>query len=176
MSKFFPEHPVQWVKENPDRVGIHIMRFLFSLLWLGQGLSKLIIRDTDMYADHNGFLGDLNWMMLTNPNSAVVSLLKDTIIPNVTLFLWLVVLTELFIGFSLALGFFSRLGSVVGGLMTISLWVFTLGWDEWLWTYPLIFFPHLLFMLSKPGQEIGVDRYIKGCERSKKVFFVKYFI
>ena len=176
MSKFFPDNLSEWLKENPEKVGIHIMRFLFSLLWISQGLSKILFRDADIYADHNEFLGDLNWMMLTHPSSVVVSLLNNLIIPNVTVFLWLVVLTELFIGISLGIGFFSRLGSVVGGLMSLSLWILTLGWDEWIWTFPLVFFPHLLFLLAKPSRDIGADRFISNCDRSKKVPLVKFFI
>ena len=123
IQKMLPENIGSWMKENPDRIGIHLLRFMFAFLWLSEGLSKIRVRDSDKYADHNGFLGDLNYMKETNPNPLVVSVLEDILIPYVSLFLVIVVFSELFIGLSLGLGLFSRLGSAIGGLMTVNLWI-----------------------------------------------------
>ncbi|MCY3413044.1 MAG: DoxX family membrane protein [Candidatus Heimdallarchaeota archaeon] len=160
LVKIIPDNPKTWIKNNPDRVGIHLLRYMFALLWLSQALVKLVNRNEDKYLDYNDFLGQLIWMKDTNPLGFIVSLLDYFIIPNVHIFVFLVIAGELFIAFSLGFGLFSRLGGVTGALMTISLWVFTLGWGEWLWTYPLIFVPHLLFILSSPGKEIGLDKIL----------------
>jgi uncharacterized membrane protein YphA (DoxX/SURF4 family) len=168
-----PPEPLTWMKSNQDKVGILIMRYLFAMVWLSQGLIKVIERNhEDMYADYNGFLGDLNYMAATNPNSVVVDILQDFMIPNYEIILILVVLTELSIGTSLLLGLFTRLGSIIGGVMTITLWILTLGWDEWLWTYPLIFFPHVLFFLSRSGQYLGIDKALIGDGNQKKILRV----
>ena len=164
IRKMFPEDIGTWARENPDRLGIQIMRFIFGALWLSQGLSKVFKRDNDMYKDNNKFLDNLNYMKDTNPYPAVVSLLNEVLIPNVSVFLVLVVITELLIGLSLSLGLLSRLGSLLGGFMAINLWILTLGWGEWIWTYPLIFFPHVLLFLSHVGKEVGVDRFLSEKE------------
>ncbi len=165
---------ITWIKNKPDRFGIQLMRFMFAVLWLTQGLSKIIFRSQDMYKDNNGFLGDLSWMRDTNPLPFITSLLDNVIIPNINIMLVFVIATEIFIALSLGLGIFTRLGSFTGGLMTIVLWVFTLGWDEWIWTYPLIFLPHVLFFLSQPGKEFGVDKILDKKENLNKI--LRYMI
>ena len=156
--QLFPENVSKWSRENQDQIGIIIMRTLFALVWFSQGMVKVIRRDSDMYKDHNEFLSELNYMRVTHPYSLVEKIIDNILIPNVDIIVFLVILTELSIGISLGLGLFTRAGSILGGLMTISLFILTLGWDEWLWTYPIIFFPHVLFFLSRSGREIGLDR------------------
>ncbi|OLS28315.1 MAG: hypothetical protein HeimC2_08070 [Candidatus Heimdallarchaeota archaeon LC_2] len=143
---------------NQDLIGIIIMRTLFAMVWFSQGMAKVIRRDDDMYKDHDEFLSELNYMRVTHPYSFVEKFIENILIQNVDIIVFLVILTELFIGISLGLGLFTRAGSVIGGLMTISLFILTLGWDQWIWTYPIIFFPHVLFFLSRSGRQIGLDR------------------
>jgi uncharacterized membrane protein YphA (DoxX/SURF4 family) len=134
---------------------------MFGLLWVSQAMVKLLERDhNDPNADFDGFLGQLYWMRDTHPYSFVSSIIDDLLIPNYEFFLILVIITELSIGISLGLGLMSRLGSLIGAGMSLSLWILTMGWDEWFWTYPLIFFPHILFFLSRSGKQIGIDRYL----------------
>jgi uncharacterized membrane protein YphA (DoxX/SURF4 family) len=159
-SQILPESPRKWVKDQPDQFGIILLRSLFALLWFSQGFIKILDRSSDADKDHHDFLGQLKWMRDSHPISIVSDFLDALVIPNSSLFLWLVILTELSIAISLGLGLFTKLGSVLGGLMSATLWLFTLGWDEWVWTYPLIFFPHILFFLSSSGKQAGIDRLL----------------
>ena len=156
--QLFPENVSEWSRENQDQIGIIIMRTLFAMVWFSQGMAKVIRRDSNMYKDHNEFLSELNSMRDTHPLSFVEKFIENVLIPNVDIIVFLVILIELSIGVSLGLGLFTRAGSVIGGLMTISLFILTLGWDEWIWTYPIIFFPHVLFFLSRSGRQVGLDR------------------
>jgi uncharacterized membrane protein YphA (DoxX/SURF4 family) len=160
LNNFLPNDIRTWVQEYPEKLGIIIIRTLIALMWFSQGFAKVIYRSDDMYLDHDEFLGQLNYMRVTHPNSFIMTILEDVLIPNVDVIVIIVIMTELFIAFSLGLGIFTRLGSLTGGLMAISLWIFTLGWDEWIWTYPLIFFPHVLLLLARSGREVGIDKMI----------------
>lgn len=149
-----------WMKQYPEKVGIVILRTLFALMWFSQGIVKVLNRSEDMYLDHDEFLSQLNGMRADHPYPFIANILEDVLIPNVDTLVVLVIMTELFIAISLGFGIFTRLGSVVGGLMALNLWILTLGWDEWFWTYPLIFFPHILFLLAGSGRDVGIDRVI----------------
>lgn len=160
ISNVLPKDFRNWIKEYPEKLGIVTLRLVFAVMWFSQGFTKLINRSDDMYLDNDEFLSQLNYMRVTHPNSIVESILDDILIPNVEIIVIFVIITELFIAFSLGFGVFTRLGSAIGGLMSLSLWILTLGWDEWFWTYPLIFFPHILFILSRSGRDIGIDRIL----------------
>ncbi|MHA2091738.1 MAG: DoxX family protein [Candidatus Kariarchaeaceae archaeon] len=159
-SRILTEKTGKWIKEYPDQFGIFQLRLMFALLWFSQGSIKIRDRDPDEKLDHHEFLGQLEWMRDSHPVSFVADFLDSLVIPNSSLFLWLVILTELSIAISLGLGLFTKLGSVLGGLMSATLWLFTLGWPEWFWTYPLIFFPHILFFLVGSGKQTGLDRIL----------------
>ncbi|MHA2171136.1 MAG: DoxX family protein [Candidatus Kariarchaeaceae archaeon] len=159
-AQILPENPKTWIKEKPEQFGIIILRSMFALLWLSQGMIKVTDRNNDARKDHHEFLGQLEWMRDSNPYSIVSDFLDWLVIPNSDLIVWIVIFTELSIAVLLGLGLFSRLGSVLGALMTITLWLFTLGWDEWEWTYPLLFFPHILFLLAGSGKHVGLDRWV----------------
>ncbi|MCE7736555.1 MAG: DoxX family membrane protein [Candidatus Heimdallarchaeota archaeon] len=162
--KFFPENFSEWSHNNSDQIGIIILRSVLAMVWFSQGMVKVIRRDADMYKDHNEFLSELNYMRVTHPYLIVEKFIEKVLISNVDIVVNFVILTEISIGISLGLGIFTRAGAIAGGLMTISLFILTLGWDQWIWTYPLIFFPHLLFFLSRSGRQIGLDRAFIGSE------------
>jgi len=156
--QLFPDDLSQWSRDNSDKIGIIIMRTVLAMVWFSQAIGKVILRDNDMYKDHDEFLDQLNYMRVTHPNSFVENFIDNILISNVDFVVYIVIFTELFVALSLGLGLFTRAGAFVGGMMAITLFILTLGWDEWIWTYPLIFFPHVLFFLSRSGRQIGLDR------------------
>ncbi len=160
LSNVMPDDFRNWMKQDPEKFGIILLRTVIAILWFSQAFVKLINRSDEKNSDHDGFVGQLIWMKDTHPNSFVASILEDVLIPNADFIVVLVIMTELFIALSLGLGLFTRLGAVVGTLMIVNLWILTLGWDEWFWTYPLIFFPHIIFILARSGREIGIDRVL----------------
>ena len=160
LSQSLPENPRKWLKDQPEQFGIILLRSMFALLWFSQGFIKIIDRNTDENFDHHEFLGQLKWMRDSNPLSVVSDFIDSFVIPNSSFVLWLVIITELTIAVSLGLGLLSKLGSGLGAMMSATLWIFTLGWNEWFWTYPLIFFPHILFFLAGSGRQAGLDRLL----------------
>ena len=62
---------------------------------------------------------------------------------------------------SLILGLAIRLGSVLGALMAINLWLGLYNADgEWPWTYMFLVVLELLFLIDPPGRSLGVDALV----------------
>ena len=77
-TNFFPEDIKNWSKQFPEKLGIVLLRLMFAIMWLSQGLVKVINRSDDMYLDNDEFLSQLNYMRETHPNSFVESILEKT--------------------------------------------------------------------------------------------------
>ena len=82
------------------------------------------------------------------------------------------------IAVSLILGLATRLGSVLGALMAINLWLGLYNADgEWPWTYMFLVVLELLFLIDPPGRSLGIDalawrREGKSRESSPMLSFV----
>ena len=159
-KEILPSEPRKWLSESQDEVGIFILRSMFALLWLTQAGIKIVDRSNEPNMDFHGFLGDLIHMEESNPLGPVSYILRKFLIPYHDILIWLVLATELTIAMTLGLGLFTRLGSFIGILMSGMLWILTLGWGEWFWTYPLLLVPHVLFFLARSGRNIGIDKML----------------
>ena len=145
---------------TPNELAILFLRVLIGFMWISQGLIKLIDRAPDALNDHHFFLKQLHDMADTNPIPAVSSLLNNILIPNYQLLTWIVIFLEIGLGFSMIFGIVSRIGSLVGIGFTFVLFINTLGWGEWLWTYPLIAAPMVAIFISSYQNRFGFDNFI----------------
>src|SRR5690349_21224015 len=85
-------------------------------------------------------------------------LVRDVVLPNLSLFGPLVYLIEAAIGVSLLLGVFSRAGAALGALMGLNLWLGLYSAPgEWPWTYMFLIMIQALFVIDPPGRVLGVD-------------------
>ena len=111
-----------------------IGRMLIGVLWLFSLRWKL----PPDFAPSTG-RGLMDWlqMELQYPAFAIYAdFLESVIIPNFTLFAWIIFLAELLVGISLLTGFLTRLGATAGLLMSINLGVGLLAVPgEWPWSY-----------------------------------------
>ena len=74
----------------------------------------------------------------------------------------LVVLTELFIGLSLLLGIFTRIGSLIGSFMMILFYYGNAEWSHGLLNSDAVYFFVLIFLISmRAGEKMSLDSYIK---------------
>jgi thiosulfate dehydrogenase (quinone) large subunit len=90
-------------------------------------------------------------------------LIDSVVLPNFTLFAWLVFLVELAIGLSLLLGIFIRPAALVGALMSITLWIGMKDVPgEWHWTYVLMLAWHLAVMASPLATTWSLHRRLSG--------------
>lgn len=84
--------------------------------------------------------------------------LEGLVIPNFRLVGYLVLLTELFIGLSLLLGAFTRLGAVVGILMSLNIMLTVVSVPgETVGFYVALIALHLLLSITRSGRNWGMD-------------------
>ena len=44
-----PTDSGNWIRQDPEKLGIVMLRLIFALMWFSQGFAKLIYRSDDMY-------------------------------------------------------------------------------------------------------------------------------
>jgi uncharacterized membrane protein YphA (DoxX/SURF4 family) len=87
---------------------------------------------------------------------------EAVVIPNFTLFAWLIFLAELLVGLSLLTGTLTRLGAAVGLLMALNLGVGMLAVpNEWPWSYVMLAMFHFIFLITAAGRVLGVDAFLR---------------
>jgi uncharacterized membrane protein YphA (DoxX/SURF4 family) len=139
----------------PRAVGIWGLRVLMGTMWWQQTLWKI--------PPH--FDGLQYWMHQEAEHAAIplqARLVRDIVLPNLSLFGPLVYLVELTIGVSLLLGLFSRAGAVLGLLMGLNLWLGLYSAEgEWPWTYMFLVMIQAWFAIDPPGRALGVDALLR---------------
>jgi len=145
-----------WRTDSAQRSARHIcigvLRFIVGCMWWQQSLWKI--------PPHYDW-GLIHWMqeMVEHASTELQSVLvRDLVLPNISVFGPLVYAIEAAIATSLILGLFTRLGAALGALMAINLWLGLYNApSEWTWTYMFLVVIQLLFFIDPPGRSLGVD-------------------
>ena len=135
-----------------------IARFFIGALWWQQSLWKM----PPTYTDRPDGSGGLRYWMGEMAKYASSGLhqhfVKDIVLPHFYFFAPQVYLSEVLIAVTLILGFFSRLGALVGTLMALNLWLgFYRSPSEWPWTYFFLLLLQVTFLIHPPGRSLGAD-------------------
>ena len=136
---------------------IAICRILIGLLWLVALRWKL----PPDFIPPAGLRGLMDWMQLEvgHPFLPVYGqFVQSIVLPNFTLFAWLIFTGELLAGLGLTLGAFTRAASILGLLMSLNLLIglFEVP-GEWPWSYIMLAMFHALFIVTQPGRVWGID-------------------
>ena len=136
-------------------VGTCLLRIVVGTMWWQQSLWKI--------PPHYDW-GLIHWMqeMVEHASTQLQSdLVRDIVLPNIAIFGPLVYAIEVTIGASLILGLLTRLGSVLGALMAINLWLGLYSAPgEWPWTYMFLVVIELIYLLDPPGRSLGFDALV----------------
>jgi hypothetical protein len=139
---------------------IALSRILIGVLWLFSLRWKL----PPDFAPAVG-KGLMDWLELEVQHAAFGiygGFVASVVIPNFTIFAWLIFLAELAVGLSLLTGTLTRLGAALGLLMSINLGVGLLEVPgEWPWSYAMLAMWHGLFLVAAPGRLWGVDAWLR---------------
>jgi uncharacterized membrane protein YphA (DoxX/SURF4 family) len=139
------------VQRTAPHIGHWLMRFLIGSMWWQQSLWKI----------PPNYDGLIHWMteMVDHASIPLQSqLVKDIVLPNIGLFGPLVYAVEVFIGVSLILGLFTRVGAIVGLGMALNLWLGLYSASgEWPWTYGFLVIIQCYYVLDPPGRSLGID-------------------
>jgi len=150
---------VAWRANPAERstrsIGIWLLRLVLGTMWWQQSLWKV----------PPNYDGLIYWMKQMVDHAAIALqsvLVRDVVLPNITVFGPLVYAVEVAIGISLMLGALSRLGATLGALMSLNLWLGLYSAPgEWPWTYGFLVILQLLFIIDPPGRRLGIDALLR---------------
>ena len=156
------------VRASPRTLGrgFAVLRIFFGLIWLSNGLAKLV----DIGAYHRGPVSfGLLWLpqaqVIANDASNTTSLTpagafyQHVVLPNFGLFGTFLTPVELAAGLALLFGVLTR-AAAAGTLLLIGpIWLMYLASDatQYLWTDPVDLFPLLLLAIVPSGRVAGLD-------------------
>ncbi len=131
-------------------------RAIIGVLWLFSLRWKL--PPDFMPAEGRGLM---DWLELEVAHAAFPLyglFVEQVVLPNFTLFAWLIFLTELAVGLSLLTGAFTRFGALLGLGLSLNLGIGLLEVPgEWPWSYAMLAMWHGVFLVTGPGRVWGLD-------------------
>lgn len=147
----------RWLTAVAPLWPLALARIVYGVLWWQQ--SKWKVPSDDFGRKSGGGLWYWVQQEIQHPTvGAYKDFLVNVMIPNWTFFGWMTLITETFIGVTLILGLFTRLGSVVAIGMAANITIGILSVPhEWVWTYTMLIMLPVLFLLTGPGRSLGVD-------------------
>jgi len=150
---------MNWKKQAP-LWPIAASRILIGILWLFSLRWKL----PPDFAPTTG-RGLMDWLQLEVQHPAFpfyADFVATVVIPNFTVFAWIIFLSELLVGLSLLTGTLTRLGAAVGLLMSINLGIGLLEVPgEWPWSYVMMAMWHGTFVVAGAGRLWGIDSRLR---------------
>jgi thiosulfate dehydrogenase [quinone] large subunit len=142
------------------RGGIAFARIVLGMLWMTQVVWKappdfdLLSRFTGYAVTHEVFA----------PWSFVV---EKFILPNMTLFGWVTIITEGSIAAFLLLGLATRFWALVGMSMTVTIILSEINAPhEWSWAYYMMFTLHVVVLATAAGRAAGLDGILRPAWKS----------
>ena len=152
------------MKSNQKKVSlwpISLSRILIGILWLFSLRWKL----PPDFAPAMG-RGLMDWLELEVEYAAFAiygDFVSSIVMPNFTIFAWIIFLSELLVGLSLLTGTLTRLGGSVGFLMAVNLGLGLLEVPgEWPWSYVMLAMWQGLFVVAGAGRVLGVDGWLRN--------------
>ena len=151
-----------WFRVAAPLWPLALARILYGALWWQQSGWK--VPSDDFGRKSGGGLWYWVQQEIQHPTvTAYRDFLVNVMIPHWTLFGWMTLITETFIGVTLILGLFTRLGSLVAIAMAVNVTVGILNVPhEWGWTYTMLITFPVLFLLTDAGRTFGVDAFLVG--------------
>lgn len=151
----------------PHRIlarGFTALRIFFGLIYLSNGLAKLIgvgAYDWGVVSFNLIDRGAAEFIATDAANKTGIaplgSLYLDFVLPNWGFFGWFLTVVELAIGLALLFGIATR-AAALGSLLLIGpIWLMLIDANPYLWLYPVDLFPLLLLAIVPAGRTAGVD-------------------
>lgn len=149
------------IQEKVPLWPISVSRILIGILWLFSLRWKL----PPSFAPATG-RGLMDWLQLEVVHAAFAiygDFVASIVLPNFTLFAWVIFLSEFIVGLSLLTGTLTRLGGTIGFLMAVNLGIGLLEVPgEWPWSYVMLAMWQGLFVVAGAGRFVGVDGWLRS--------------
>lgn len=149
-----------WFSVTAPLWTLALVRIVYGLLWWQQSRWKV---PSDDFGRKSG--GGLWYWIQQEIHYPTVGAYRDflvtVMIPHWTLFGYITLATETFIGLTLILGLFTRLGALaaLGMSVNITLGILSVP-HEWGWTYAMMIALAALFLLTGAGRSVGLDSFL----------------
>ena len=155
-----PSKSTGWFSVMAPLWPLGLARILYGLLWWQQ--SKWKVPSDDFGRKSGGGLWFWVQQEIQYPTvPAFKDFLVNVMIPHWAFFGYLTLATETFIGATLILGLFTRLGALVALGMAANITVGILSVPhEWAWTYVMLITFAAVFLLTGAGRSFGVDAFL----------------
>ncbi|HYY28647.1 MAG TPA: TQO small subunit DoxD [Chthoniobacterales bacterium] len=146
---------VNFRRDSSQRSVLHLWnwlaRFFIGAMWWQQSLWKLP-------PSYSGLRYWMQEMAKWACSSLQRQFVKGIVLPHFYFFAPQVYFSEVLIAVTLILGLFSRLGSFLGALMAINLWLgLYRSPSEWPWTYFFLIIIQIMLLVQRPGRSLGLD-------------------
>jgi thiosulfate dehydrogenase (quinone) large subunit len=151
----------RWLAGTAPLWPLALARIVYGVLWWQQ--SKWKVPSDDFGRISGGGLWYWVQQEIQYPTvGAYKDFLINVMIPNWTLFGYVTLATETFIGATLILGLFTRLGALVALGMAANITVGILSVPhEWVWTYVMLMMFAAVFLFTGAGRSLGVDAILR---------------
>lgn len=137
------------------------LRILLGVLWLAN-LSWKLPPDFGK-DDAEGLLYNFRLAEEHAVIGPLQDLTREVIIPQFTLFGWLVFLAELAAGVLLLLGLWTRVGALIGLIQSIAITLLVVrAPGEWVWTYVMLVAIGLVILVTPSGSRLSLDARRRG--------------
>lgn len=149
-----------WLRATAPLWPIALARIVYGLLWWQQ--SKWKVPSDDFGRISGGGLWYWTHEEIRYPTVTLYKeFLENVVVPNWTFFGWMTLVTETFIGVTLMLGLFTRLGAFVaiGMAANVTIGILSVP-NEWVWTYTMLIMLPVMFLLTDAGRSFGVDAFL----------------
>jgi thiosulfate dehydrogenase [quinone] large subunit len=153
--------PDPFLPSRIDRAVIAVVRVGVGLLWLqnlgwkippnfGQGDPPQGLYLSTTYAVSHEVLHPYTWLV------------EQVVLPNFTIFAWIVLLVEASLGAFLTLGLATRFWALVGIAETVVIMLTVLNApNEWIWSYLLMLLVHAALFATAAGRYAGLDGVLR---------------
>jgi thiosulfate dehydrogenase [quinone] large subunit len=149
-----------WLSAGAPLWPIGLARVVYGYLWWQQSAWK--VPSDDFGRKSGGGLWYWVQQEIQHPTvTAYRDFLVNVMIPHWTFFGWMTLMTETFIGVTLILGLFTRLGSLAALGMAVNITIGILGVPhEWGWSYVMLIMLAAMFLLTDAGRSFGMDAFV----------------
>jgi uncharacterized membrane protein YphA (DoxX/SURF4 family) len=133
-------------------------RYLLGAMWFQQTLWKLPPTFTDNPDGSGGLRAWMEFLVQGGAFGFHRALVRDLILPNFRFFAYQVWAAETAIAVMLMLGLFTRLGGLLGLLMSLNLWLGLYNVpNEWGWSYAFMALLMGFLIAVRAGRALGAD-------------------
>lgn len=151
---------VNWRADPAQRRAEHVwmwlFRVLFGAMWFQGSLWKL------PFPISGGFQSWTEKLVENAAFEAHRALVRDVVLPNITLLQPIVFLTEISLGLSMILGVAVRASSAIGIVFVLQLWLgLYLLPPEWPWLFGFMVIAMGQFIVHAAGRSLGLDAMLR---------------